>query len=142
MKGFGIAIALLAAGLTASGCAQTGVLAAGHITSVELSEDNYQLVATDVSGGAEAGYVLGISFPSGMRSSTLALARVEGTGMLYREAMADLWAVFQEAYGPVDGRALALTNIRYDSDNLNLLVYTRPRLSIRADVVEFVRKQE
>ena len=44
-------------------------------------------------------------------------------------------------YVPSDSwtnRTLALVNIRFDSDALNLLVYTRPRISVRADVVEFI----
>jgi hypothetical protein len=132
----------LAVALLASGCAQTGMFTAANLTSVELTENNYRLVATDVAGNAQAGYLLGLSFPSAVANATLAVARIEGTGMLYREALADLWANFEAEHGAVQGRKLALVNVRYDSDNLNLLVYARPRLSIRADVVEFVAPGE
>jgi uncharacterized protein DUF6567 len=142
MNGVRIAVLLLAVALGASGCAQTGVFVAANMTSVELSEDNYRLIATDVSGTAEAAYLLGVSLPTGMMNSTLALVRLKGTGMLYQEALADLWTRFQEEHGAIDGRTLALVNVRYDSDNLNLLLYTRPQLSIRADVVEFVSRGE
>jgi hypothetical protein len=138
MSGIRIAAVLLIAALGASGCAQTGMFYSANLTNVELSESNYRLVATDVSGSSEAGYLLGVSVPMGMANGTLALVRVEGTGMLFREAMADLWTSFTEEHGSVEGRKLALVNVRYDSDNLNLLLYTRPKLSIRADVVEFV----
>ncbi len=133
---------LLAAVVGLTGCAQTGMFAAAQVTSVELGEPNYRVIATNVTGSAEAGYLLGISIPSGMMSTTLALARIEGTGMLYREALAALWANFEAAHGSIAGRRLALVNIRYDADNLNLLLYTRPRLSIRADVVEFAAPEE
>ncbi|MFA6110710.1 MAG: DUF6567 family protein [Candidatus Latescibacterota bacterium] len=137
MKRYGIAAVLLLAAVGLSGCAQTGVFASANLTEVQLNQANYQVIATDVAGKATAGYLLGLSFPAGMANQTLAVARIEGTGMLYREALADLWARFEAEHGPVAGRRLALVNVRYDSDNTNLLLYTKPRLSIRADVVEF-----
>ena len=129
---------LLAMAVSVSGCAQAGMFAAANLTEVQLAEANYKLVAMNVSGEAEAGYVIGLSFSSGISTATLALWRISGEGLLYKEAMADFWANFEAEHGPVIGRQLALVNVRYDSDNLNLLVYTRPKLSIRADVVEFV----
>ena len=138
-----LAAGLLAAALVSfSGCAQTGLFSSANLTTVELSENNYHLVATDVAGSAEAAYVLGMSFPAGLANHTIALYRVQGTGMLYREALAELWRSFAADHGAVEGRKLALVNVRYDSDNLNLLLYTRPKLSIRADVVEFVGEEE
>jgi hypothetical protein len=139
MKGMVFLGLLLLAAAGLSGCAQTGMFAATHLTEVQLNQDNYRLVATDVAGSAKAGYLLGISYPAGMATNTLALARVQGTGLLYKEALADLWADFAAKYGPVADRKLALVNVRYDSDNLNLLLFTRPTLSIRADVVEFIK---
>lgn len=133
-----IAVAVLVVAAAAlSGCAQAGMFASANLTDVQLSRANYKVVATDVAGTATAGYLLGISLPAGMANQTLALVRIQGSGMLYREALAALWAAFEAEHGPVAGRRLALVNVRYDADNTNLLVYTRPRLSIRADVVEF-----
>ena len=49
-------IAVLILGVVAlSGCAQTGTFTAGNLTTVELSEPNYDVVATGVSGTAKAG---------------------------------------------------------------------------------------
>ncbi len=127
---------VLAAGIT--GCAQTGVFGSASITTTELSDANFRIVATNVSGESEAGYLLGVSAPMGFTSTTVALARVQGTGLLYQEALADLWENFEREYGAVKGRTLALVNVRYDSDNLNLLLYTSAKVSIRADVVEFI----
>lgn len=125
--------------LTTTGCATTGSFPSANLTTVELSEANFEVVATDVSGEASAGYLLGISGSFGLSSqtNTLALARVEGDGALYRAALQDLWATFRAEHGEVEGRDLALVNVRFDSDALNLLLYTRPTVSIRADVVEF-----
>jgi len=73
----------------------------------------------------------------GMTTNTLALVRVDGTGMLYKEALDDLWKNYEAAHGPVEGKKLALINVHYDADILNLIVYTRPKITVRADVVEF-----
>ena len=132
-----LAAILLLAALILPGCATTGAYDAATITNVELSEGNYEVVATNVQGEASAGYILGLSFAAARQQQTLALARVSGTGELYGTALRDLWANFEDEYGSAEGRQLALTNVRTDSDALNLLLYTSPRLSIRADVVEF-----
>lgn len=132
-------IAVLILGAAAlSGCAQTGTFIAGNLTTVELSEPNYEIVATGVSGTAKAGYLVGVSFSDGARSGSISLARVSGTGHLYKEAMEGLWAAFEAEHGAAAGRRLALVNIRYDADTRNFLVYNDIALSIRADVVEFV----
>lgn len=126
--------------LTTTGCVTTGSFPSTNVTNVELSESNFEIVATDVSGEASAGYILGFSagFGVGSQMSTLALVRVEGEGTLYREALQDLWANFRAEHGDVEGRDLALINVRFDGDALNVLgLYTRPTVSIRADVVEF-----
>ena len=129
-------IALIGA-LLLSGCASSGLFFSMNNTAVELSEDNYEIVATNVSGEAEAGYLLGVSFSAGAATNTLALARVSGSGMLYMEALEELWKNYEEEHGSVIGKKLALVNVRYDSDALNLLLYTSAKISIRADVVEF-----
>lgn len=132
---------LLAIGLviTSTGCVTTGGFPSANVTNVELSESNFEIVATDVAGEASAGYILGFSGGFGLTSqmSTLALARVEGEGALHREAIQDLWTNFRTEHGDVEGRDLALVNIRFDGDALNLILYTRPTVSVRADVVEF-----
>jgi hypothetical protein len=57
--------------------------------------------------------------------------------MLYTEAMEALWNSYGEQHGSAENKKLALVNMRYDSETLNLLLYTRVNISIRADVVEF-----
>jgi hypothetical protein len=119
------------------GCAPAGLFPALNLTQVELSEGNYQIMATNVAGEAEASYLVGLSFSNGMMTQTLALYRLKGTGMLYKEAIEDLWTNYEAQHGKAEGRKLALVNVRYDADPLNLLVYARARISVRADVVEF-----
>ncbi len=131
------ALVILASSLVLSACATTGAHDALNVTDVGLSEANYEVVATDVKGEASAGYLLGASGSAFRGMQTFALARVDGTGALYGEALEDLWSNFRDEHGPTDGRELALVNVRQDTDALNLILYTRPKVSIRADVVEF-----
>jgi hypothetical protein len=62
---------------------------------------------------------------------------VSGSGQLYGAALEDLWSSFAAEHGSPEGRKLALTNVRSDTDALNLLLYTSSTVTIRADVVEF-----
>ncbi len=99
-------IAVLILGVVAlSGCAQTGTFTAENLTTVELSEPNYEVVATGVSGTAKAGYLISASFSDGAKSGSISLFRVSGTGHLYKKAMG-LWADFESKHGPVAGRRL------------------------------------
>ncbi len=123
--------------VTLGGCAQAGMFAAGNMTTVELSQPNYEIVAIGVSGEAKAAYLFGVSFSNGAQSGSVALTRIGGTGHLYKEAMEGLWESFEEKHGPAEGRRLALSNIRYDSDSKNFLLYTDIKLAIRADIIEF-----
>lgn len=129
-------VALISA-ILISGCANTGLFFSANSTQVQLAESNYEIVATNVSGESEAGYLLGVSFSAGAATNTVALARVSGSGMLYMEALENLWKDYEEKHGSVIGKKLALVNVRYDSDALNLILYTKSKISIRADVVEF-----
>jgi hypothetical protein len=121
----------------ASGCPSSGMFTAGNVTEVQLQKGNYKIVARDVAGDSQVGYLFGASASMGMMTNTFALIRISGTGALYREALENLWRNFEAAHGKAEGRKLALINVRYDSDVLNLFVYTQPKLMIRADVIEF-----
>ncbi len=123
--------------LLISGCSTGGMFTSGHVTDVQLQRNNFKIVARDISGEAKAGYLIGGSFSMGMATNTFAFVRVAGSGELYKEAMQDLWKNIESACGPVEGRKIALINVRYDAEALNLIVYTQPRITIRADVVEF-----
>jgi len=123
--------------LSLAGCATSGSFTAANLTNVELAEANYEIVATNVQGQSSAEYILGISFGAYQQQQTLALARVSGTGKLYGEALENLWNSFREQYGETEGRNLALVNVHYDTDAVNLILYTKPTVSIYADVVEF-----
>ena len=137
MKNRALTFALLAAALTMTGCAASGAFNAASVTDVQLAEANYEIVATNVEGEASAEYVLGVSGSIYRQMQTFALYRLSGSGMLYGEAMENLWADFREEHGETEGQALGLVNVRYDTEALNLLVYTKPTVVVRADVVAF-----
>lgn len=120
-----------------SGCTTSGAFLSLNQTQVNLEQANYQIVATGVSGQAESGYILGISYSTGLTAMTLAVARVTGSGMLYKEALDDLWITFEKNHGTLDGKRLALTNVRYDADILNLILYSKVKIGVRADIIEF-----
>jgi hypothetical protein len=120
-----------------SGCYSAGSFLSQNVTNVELSDPNFSYVATNLEGTSQADYLIGISFSTGFMANTFALVRVGGTATLYDDAVQDLWEKYKEKNGDIEGKKLALVNIRYDTDILNLFVYTQTKLYIHADVVEF-----
>lgn len=120
------------------GCSNNGMFIGVNQTSVELGKANYKLVATNLVGQSKVGYLFGLSTSFGASTQTFAMFRVDGTGMLYKEALEDLWTNFAAQHGKIEGRKLALANVRYDSEILNLFVYTGVKVFIRADIVEFL----
>jgi hypothetical protein len=119
------------------GCSSSGAFMAGNVTDVQLQRNNFKIVAQNVTGESQAGYLFGGTFSTGFATNTFALFRVSGSGMLYKEALENLWKNYEAANGPIAGKKIALINVRYDTDALNLVIYTQPKLLIRADVVEF-----
>lgn len=133
-----LSLSLVGAFVFLASCTNTGAFISTNRTTVELSEGNYEIVATNVEGSSEASYILGLSYSSGMITQSMSLARVSGSSFLYQDALSSLWANYESEYSTVNGEKLALTNVRYDADILNLIVYNEIKLSVRADVVKFV----
>ncbi|WP_219846611.1 DUF6567 family protein [Salinibacter sp. 10B] len=129
-------LVVLAGSLT--GCFSSGAFFSGHLTDVQLQNDNYEIVATNVEGTATAGYLLGISGGLGPSTTAVAVAKVSGDDSLYKTALENLWANVETQTENAEGRSLALINVRYDVSALNLIVYTQPTVTVRADVVEFI----
>jgi hypothetical protein len=132
----GISIVLL------SGCGSSGAFLTTHVTNVELSEPNFNVIAKDVAGESMQGYLFGISFTNGPTVGTFALFHVSGVDKLYDTAVKQLWANFKANHGDIEGRKLALVNIRHDSEVLNTLVYAQAKYFITADVIEFIEEED
>ena len=121
-----------------SGCGTGGAFHTNHVTSVELSQPNFNIVARDMNGSAMQGYLIGVSVSQGSDIGTFALIKITGVEKLYDTAIKDLWNNYREKYGDTEGKKLVLVNIRQDTEILNTLVYTQAKYFITADVVEFV----
>jgi hypothetical protein len=108
----------------ATGCASSRVqLGQSTATSVSLSADNYQLIqagAKGVSYGFRLFGVLPIASPH------------------YADAKQDLYAAVSE---PLRGRAVALANEMEDKSTLYLILFSVPKVTVTADVIEFTSKQ-
>ncbi|MCW8850704.1 MAG: hypothetical protein OQJ81_12050 [Melioribacteraceae bacterium] len=121
-----------------SGFAAGGAFQTSHVTSVELSEPNFNIVARDLSGMSMQGYILGLSISQGSDVGLFGFVKVAGVEKLYDTAIMDLWKNYEKKYGEREGKKLALVNIRQDSEILNTILYTQAKYFITADVVEFV----
>ncbi len=132
------AIGLVCILFAMSGCTSAGVFPSAQITSVELTKGNYKIVTTSITGEASAGYIIGISMGFGLFQQTYGIIPLSKDRQLYKLAVQDLWKNFEARFGTAVGKKYALINIRYDSEALNLLVYTKPKVTIVADVIEFI----
>jgi len=92
-----------------AGCSNNGMFVGINQTNVELSEANYKIVASNIVGKSRAGYLVGFSASFGATTQTFALARIDGTGMLYKEALEDLWLKFESIIEWIDA---TFTNYR------------------------------
>jgi hypothetical protein len=119
------------------GCASTGLTASTHLTNVGLSNNNYRIVATNVSGEASSDGIFGASLGVGMGAAQYSLIPLTPDRTLYKIAMQNLWTNFEAKNGSAVDRTLALTNLRYDSESFNLFFYTKLKVVVIADVVEF-----
>lgn len=124
--------------ISLSGCGTGGAFRATHVTSVELSQPNFNIVARDLHGSAMQGYLFGASYTQGSDIGTFALFKITGVEKLYDAAIKELWNNYREKYGDTEGKKLALVNICQDTEILNTFVYTQAKYFITADVVEFV----
>lgn len=119
------------------GCSLTGLTVSTHQTNVGLNKNNYRIIATNITGEATSKGVLGVSYGLGIGASQFALVPLSQDRTLYTKAMQNLWANFEIKSGKSIDRTLALVNVRYDSEVLNTLFYTKLKVVVVADVIEF-----
>ncbi|REL37752.1 hypothetical protein DYD21_08195 [Rhodohalobacter sp. SW132] len=130
-------IIVLFAAVMLTGCSNSGAFLSANQTIVNLNEGNYSIAATNVTGESESAYVFGLSYSTGFTATSFALARVAGSGQMYADALENLWLNYESENGSAANQRLALANVRYDTDILNLIVYSKVRLTVRADIIEF-----
>ena len=98
-----------------SGDKEAGVL---HSTQVQLVGNNYRVLQTNVvakSGGFRLLGFITIKSPS----------YVKAVSRLYVKAQAE------------EGRAQAFANVVYETGGMNFILFSLPKIRIRADLVEF-----
>ena len=101
------------------------------------AKSGFGIVATSISGEASSKGILGISLGMGMGGGQFSLIPLTEDRTLYKNAMQNLWTNFEAKNGsPVD-HTYALINLRFDAETLNTLLYTKIRIVVIADVVEF-----
>jgi hypothetical protein len=123
---------------TLSSCLNGGYFASANVTNVELSEANYQIVARSITGTAVSSYLFGFSGAFRGEMQSFGIFKLDGPDFLYQTAMDNLWTNFESRNSDVVGRRLALVNVRYDSNAVNVLgLYSEARVAITADVIEF-----
>jgi hypothetical protein len=94
---------------------QSGVL---HSTQVQLLGDNYRVLQTNVvakSGGFKLLGIITIKSPS----------YVKAFSRLYAKARVE------------EGKPQALANVVYETGGPNLILFSLPKIRVRADLVEF-----
>ena len=111
-----VAVAVVA--LMLSACGGHGQMDQGTTTGVQLSHNNYRVLKAGASGSSTGFWFLFI--PIVPRS--------------YASAQADLYRSVGE---PLEGRSVALANKTEDRSFFTLLLFSLPRLTVTADVVEF-----
>ena len=123
--------------ISLNSCYTGGSFISQNVTNVELSDANFKIIEKNLEGFASADYLIGMSYSTGFIANTVAVVRISGPAKLYDAAIQNLWEKFEAKHGNREERKLALINVHYDSDILNLIVYTKTKLFITADVIEF-----
>jgi hypothetical protein len=115
------------AGLAAclfSGCASSHVqMGQSTSTSIALAGNNYQLVHAGAEGVSHGFRLLGI----------LPFASPH-----YADAKQDLYGTVTE---PLRGRAIALANEMEDRSTMYFILFSIPKITLTADVIEFTTKE-
>src|SRR5438128_9833145 len=112
------ALALLAAG----GCSNIGTFPASTTSQTTLSRANFRVIEGNVRGRDTGFALLGI---------------IPIVSPSYSNAMSDL-----RSKVPVSGRAAALANVTRDHSSLYLILFSLPRITVTADVIEFLPESD
>ncbi len=105
--------------IVAVGCTSVGTFPHTTGTQVDLSKGNYRIVKANAIGESSGFSLLGfIPFKSPR----------------YTAAMSNLY----EKAGLEEGKAQALVNVTQERSTMYLVLFSIPKLTVRADVVEFI----
>ena len=113
---------LATASLVLPGCSSEGHMHADSQTQVGLAGNNYKIIKMGAEGESIGFKLLGL-IPIDSPSMALAKQRL-----------------YQSVGEPLTGRAVALAHQTEDRSSLYLILFSLPRYTITADVVEFTDK--
>jgi hypothetical protein len=103
------------------GCSSAGGMRGGDTsTSVEFNRNNYEVIKAGAQGKSYGFRLLGV---------------IPITSPNYADAKANL---YKDVKTPLDGKAVALANQTWDHSDLYLVLFSIPRVTLTADVVQFV----
>jgi len=103
-----------------TGCTDVGQVSGQTATSVFLGSKNYKVLKAGAMGRSSGFFLLGI---------------VPITSPNYATAKESL---YKSVGQPLNGRAIALANQTEDQSMLYLILFSIPRVTITADVIEFI----
>ena len=102
-----------------SGCASMGAFPHATGTEVDLNKKNYRVVKANVTGESTGFALFGI---------------IPFVSPTYPDAMSNLSA----NGGIQEGKAQALVNVTQDRSVIYLILFSIPKLTVRADIIEFL----
>ena len=102
-----------------TGCASEGNFQHSNGTAVDLNNNNYRMIKAGASGSSTGFSLLGI-IPFGSPT--------------YSQAKSELYKSVNE---PLVGRSIALANSTEDKSTTYLILFSLPKITITADVIEF-----
>ncbi len=124
MKRRSIFLSVCVIAILLTGCGGTvGKFQQSTGTEVRLSENNYKLVKAGATGSSSGFYLLGL---------------IPITKPTFAEAKSDL---YQSSGHALEGRSIALANQTQDESLLYLILFSIPKITISADIVEFTDKK-
>lgn len=100
------------------GCTSSGSFPSTSATQVDLSRNNYRVVKANAVG-TSSGFKLFMFIPI--------------VPPRYSDAMSDL----NKKAGVAEGKAQAMVNVTQEESSLYLLLFSIPKLTVRADIIEF-----
>lgn len=110
------------AALCIASCSSTGSMPQSTGTAVSLQGNNYKVVKAGAKGESSGFSLLGI---------------IPIVSPNYADAKANL---YQSTGTSLEGRSIALANQTQDRSSLYLILFSVPRITVTADIIEFTGK--
>ncbi len=131
-------LALIAVAASLTSCTTSNIHQSLAQPEIKLSEGNYQVVATQISGSS-TGLHLASFVPTSVRAA-LQGGPLGGFPVKAASESAAIDELYQNA-GIQRGRATAFVNMRTEVSGLNCILFSLPKITVKADLIEFDRNR-